>query len=149
MTDSPATCFALGFLFATFYGYSRMAEGTALILGFTVPQNFNKPHLASDLGDYWKRWHRSMADFVMQYIYLPIMVKTSHAKLALVSAFVFMGLWHDLSINFLVWGLGHGLALAVVLPWAKKQEVQPVIIRLFSLAYVVSLSSVAHKVWMT
>ena len=44
-----------GFLFATFYGYSRMAEGTALLFGCEVPQNFNKPHLATDLADFWKR----------------------------------------------------------------------------------------------
>jgi alginate O-acetyltransferase complex protein AlgI len=68
LVAKPIAAFA--FLFATFYGYSRMAEGSALLLGFEVPQNFNKPHLARDLGDFWKRWHRSMADFVMQYIYL-------------------------------------------------------------------------------
>lgn len=140
--------FSFGFLFSTFYGYSRMAEGTALVLGFTVPENFNKPHLAKDLGDYWKRWHRSMADFVMRYIYLPLIVTTSNAKIALVCAFVFMGLWHDFSLNFLIWGLGHGLALGYGLPWLKQREIPPVIIRVGSLAYVVFLSSIAHKVWM-
>ena len=139
---------SFGFLFATFYGYSRMAEGTALVLGFSVPENFNKPHLATDLGDYWKRWHRSMADFVMQYIYLPLIVTTSNAKIALVCAFVFMGLWHDFSLNFLIWGLGHGLALGYGLPWIKKHGVPPFVIRVGSLAYVVFLSSIAHRVWM-
>ena len=138
---------SFGFLFGTFYGYSRMAEGTALMLGFTVPQNFNKPHLARDLGDYWKRWHRSMADFVMQYIYLPIMVTSTNAKIALISAFVFMGVWHDLSLNFLIWGFGHGVGLAHGLPWAKKAGVSALIIRVLSLAYVVFLSAVAHRVW--
>ena len=140
---------SFGFLFATFYGYSRMAEGTALVLGFSVPQNFNKPHLASDVGDYWKRWHRSMADFVIQYIYLPLVVTSASSKLALICAFVFMGLWHNLSVNFLIWGLGHGLALAYVLPWAKKKKVNPLMIRVLSLAYVVFLSAIAHGVWFT
>lgn len=143
---TPVASFA--FLFASFYGYSRMAEGTALVLGFDVPENFNKPHLATDLGDFWKRWHRSMADFVMQYIYLPLIVTTANAKIALVIAFVFMGLWHDLSVNYLIWGLGHGLALSYGVPWLKKREVSPVWIRVGSLAYVVFLSSIAHKVWM-
>jgi D-alanyl-lipoteichoic acid acyltransferase DltB (MBOAT superfamily) len=137
---------SFGFLFGTFYGYSRMAEGTALALGFTVPQNFNKPHLARDLGDYWKRWHRSMADFVMQYIYLPIMVSSANAKISLISAFVFMGIWHDLSLNFMLWGLGHGMGLAYGLPLAKK-AFSAVTVRVFSLASVVLLSAVAHKVW--
>ncbi len=58
LVAKPVAGFA--FLFTTFYGYSRMAEGSALLLGFEVPQNFNKPHLARDLGDFWKRWHRSV-----------------------------------------------------------------------------------------
>lgn len=137
---------AFAFLFSTFYGYSRMAEGTALLLGFEVPQNFNKPHLARDLGDYWKRWHRSMADFVMQYIYLPLLVTTSRTQLALISAFVFMGLWHNFSWAFLAWGLGHGLGLAFVLPWARK-KMRPGALRVASLTYVILLSSIAHGVW--
>lgn len=138
---------SFGFLFGTFYGYSRMAEGAALVLGFTVPQNFNKPHLARDLGDYWKRWHRSMADFVMQYIYLPIMVTTTNAKIALISAFLCMGLWHDLSPNFFIWGLGHGVGLAYGLPWVKKAGVSALTIRVLSLVYVIFLSAIAHRVW--
>ncbi len=138
---------AFAFLFATFYGYSRMAEGSALSLGFEVPQNFNKPHLARDLGDFWKRWHRSMADFVMPYIYLPLLVTTSYTKLALIAAFVFMGLWHNLSPGFLIWGLGHGIALAVVLPLLKRRNFAPAFLRVASLAYVVFLSSIAHGVW--
>lgn len=141
----PVAAFAV--LFATFYGYSRMAEGTALLFGFTVPQNFDRPHLATDLGDYWKRWHRSMAEFVMQYLYLPLLVTTRRTKVALVTAFVFMGLWHDLSPQFLVWGVGHGLGLGVVLPWARRRGVSPTTIRTGSLLWVLTLSSVAHGVW--
>ena len=136
-----------GFLFATFYGYSRMAEGTALLFGFEVPQNFDKPHLAKDLADFWKRWHCSMADFVMRYIYLPLLVSTSHARLALIAAFSFMGIWHEFTLGFLIWGLGHGLGLAVVLPWARRNRIPRGTIRVASLAYVLALSAVAHGVW--
>jgi D-alanyl-lipoteichoic acid acyltransferase DltB (MBOAT superfamily) len=134
------------FLFSTFYGYSRMAEGTALLFGFTVPQNFNRPHLATDLSDYWRRWHRSMADFVMQYIYLPLLVTTRQAKVALLAAFVFMGIWHVFSIEFFAWGVGHGVGLGVVLPWAQTR-LSPAAIRLGSLIWVIALSSLAHQVW--
>ena len=136
-----------GFLFATFYGYSRMAEGTALLFGCEVPQNFDKPHLARDLADFWKRWHCSMADFVMQYIYLPLLVSTSRAKFAMIAAFAFMGLWHEFSIGFMVWGLGHGIGLGIVLPWARRHEVPAPVLRVLSLAYVIALSAVAHGVW--
>jgi len=145
LVAKPVAGFA--FLFATFYGYSRMAEGSALLLGFEVPQNFNKPHLARDLGDFWKRWHRSMADFVMQYIYLPLLVTTSRTKLALVTAFAFMGLWHNISVGFLIWGLGHGLGLAYLLPWARQRNTGPIVLRVASLAYVIILSGIAHGVW--
>jgi D-alanyl-lipoteichoic acid acyltransferase DltB (MBOAT superfamily) len=138
---------AFGFLFATFYGYSRMAEGSALLFGFEVPQNFNKPHLARDLGDFWKRWHRSMADFVMQYIYLPLLVTTSRTKLALIAAFVFMGLWHNFSLGFLLWGFGHGVGLAYLLPLAQQRNIGPTALRVASLAYVIMLSGIAHGVW--
>jgi len=141
----PLAGFSL--LFATFYGYSRMAEGSALLFGFEVPQNFNKPHLARDLGDFWKRWHRSMADFVMQYIYLPLLVLTSRTKLALIAAFGFMGLWHNFSLGFLIWGLGHGIGLGFLLPWAQQRNVATTLLRIASLAYVVALSAIAHGVW--
>ena len=136
-----------GFLFATFYGYSRMAEGTALLFGCEVPQNFDKPHLARDLADFWKRWHRSMAGFVMQYIYLPLLVSSSRARLALIAAFVFMGLWHDFTLGFLIWGFGHGLGLGFVLPWARRHNVPALALRVLSLAYVITLSAFAHGVW--
>lgn len=137
----------IAFVFTTFYGYSRMAEGTALLFGCEVPRNFDKPHLASDLADFWKRWHRSMADFVMQHLYLPLLVSTSRAKLAMVAAFVFMGLWHEVTLGYLVWGFGHGLALGVVLPWARRRNVPAPIVRAGSLCYVVMLSAIAQGVW--
>jgi D-alanyl-lipoteichoic acid acyltransferase DltB (MBOAT superfamily) len=135
------------FLFASFYGYSRIAEGSAMLFGMQVPENFNKPHLARDLSDFWMRWHRSMASFVMQHIYLPLLVSTRHPKLALVSAFAFMGAWHEFSLAFLVWGVGHGLGLAYLMPLAKRIRTPAPALRAFTLTYVLALSSVAHGVW--
>ena len=137
----------ISLVFVTFYGYSRMAEGTALLFGCEVPRNFDKPHLARDLADFWKRWHRSMADFVMQYIYLPLLVSTSRARFAMLAAFVFMGMWHELTLGYLVWGLGHGVGLGVVLPWARRHRVPAPVLRVASLAYVVALSAIAQGVW--
>lgn len=144
LTLQPITSFL--FLFTTFYGYSRMAEGVAQLFGFTVPQNFNHPHKAKDLSDYWKRWHASMAGFVMQYIYLPVLVATKKSQLALAAAFIFMGLWHEFSLAFFAWGAGHGVGLGVLLPWAKNNVPQPAI-RYASFVWVLGLSSVAHGVW--
>jgi D-alanyl-lipoteichoic acid acyltransferase DltB (MBOAT superfamily) len=140
----PIASFCL--LFSTFYGYSRMAEGCAQLFGFEVPENFNKPHLARDLGDFWQRWHRSMAEFVMQYIYLPLLVSGLSTRVSIFTAFIFMGLWHDLSLNFLIWGIGHGAGLALLLPWIRKQSLPPMIPRLLSLSYVIYLSGIAHGI---
>lgn len=138
---------SFGFLFTTFYGYSRMAEGTAILMGFSVPKNFDNPHMATDLSDFWKRWHRSMAQFVMQFIYLPLLVSYKNAKLALIIAFLFMGIWHKFSVEFMIWGLGHGVGLAYLLPWLRAHFPSGLFIRIASLSYVVLLSSIAHEVW--
>jgi D-alanyl-lipoteichoic acid acyltransferase DltB (MBOAT superfamily) len=138
----PFASFCL--LYASFYGYSRMAEGSAILFGFEVPQNFKKPYLARDLGDFWQRWHCSMANFVMQYIYLPLLVTSSSVKLSLILAFIFMGLWHNLSWNFLIWAIGHGVGLAFILPWIRKKTLSPGLLRFLTLSYVIALSSIAH-----
>ena len=118
-----------------------------MLMGFTVPQNFDRPWLATDLANFWKRWHISMANFVMQYIYLPLLVSYNNARLALVCAFLFMGIWHKLSAEFMLWGLGHGVGLSYLLPWLQNRSVSPRVIRWLSLGYVVFLSSIAHEVW--
>ncbi|MFC4700267.1 MBOAT family O-acyltransferase [Glaciecola siphonariae] len=135
---------SFGFLFSTFYGYSRMAEGSALLMGFSVPENFNKPHLSRDLADFWQRWHRSMAKFVVQYIYFPLLVSYKNARLAIIAAFLFMGIWHDFTLGFILWGLGHGIALSYAVPWLNKNCSSTVLVRIISLSYVLFLSSIAH-----
>jgi len=109
ITAQPILAFA--FVFSTFFGYSKIAEGTAHLFGFRVPENFNQPHKSASFSDFWQRWHRSMADFVMKYLYLPISINFKNPKLGLIVAFVFMGLWHNLSVGYLIWGLAHGFAL--------------------------------------
>lgn len=83
----------------------------------------------------------------MQYIYLPLLVTTSRTRFALIAAFVFMGLWHDLSAGFLIWGVGHGVGLAYILPMAQRSRLGPIALRIGSLAYVILLSAIAHGVW--
>jgi D-alanyl-lipoteichoic acid acyltransferase DltB (MBOAT superfamily) len=70
-----------------------------------------------------------------------LLVTTARAKLALIAAFVFMGLWHELSLPFLLWGIGHGVGLAFFLPWAQRRGIGPTAL------HVLLLSSIAHGVW--
>jgi D-alanyl-lipoteichoic acid acyltransferase DltB (MBOAT superfamily) len=99
-------------LFAAFWGQSLMAEHTSRFFGYRLPVNFDHPWKARTIKEFWGRWHRSMAQFVLQYIFLPLNLKGVPPKIATVAAFVFMGFWHNLSLGYFVWGLCHGLLLA-------------------------------------
>ncbi len=99
-------------LFAAFWGQSLIAEHTSRFFGYRLPVNFDRPWKARTIKEFWNRWHRSMAQFVLQYIFLPLNLKGVPPKIATVGAFVFMGLWHNLTLGYFVWGLCHGLLLA-------------------------------------
>ena len=99
-------------LFSSFWGQSLIAEQSSLFFGYRIPQNFDQPWKAKSIKDFWSRWHRSMAGFVMQYIFLPLQLRGVHPKLATILAFVFMGLWHNVSVGYLLWGIVHGICLS-------------------------------------
>lgn len=132
-------------LFASFWGQSLIAEAGSSLAGFTVPVNFDRPWLAVDIRDFWNRWHISMARFVMQYIYLPLNLRGLNPKAATVAAFVFMGLWHETRIGYLIWGFVHGIAMVFgpkILP--ESSRAARVMGRVGTLTLVVILSYVAN-----
>lgn len=102
-------------IFFDFAGYSHMALGVALLLGFRLPENFTQPYLALSFQDFWRRWHRSLSFFFRDHVYIEAFGGNRHGKtVALLSAAVTMvvsGLWHGASITFLVWGAWHAAAL--------------------------------------
>jgi len=103
-------------IYADFSGNSDIAIVAALILGFKIPQNFNKPYFASSPSDFWRRWHISLSSWLRDYLYIPLggnhkSEKRTYFNLATV---MFLGgLWHGASWNFVVWGMLHGLYLAL------------------------------------
>lgn len=132
-------------LFVTFWGQSLIAENTSKLIGLQLPQNFRQPWLASSPRDFWGRWHRSMADFVMKYIFLPMNINSFSARTSMLASFVFMGLWHNLSFGYLLWGIGHGLALGWYPErWMSRTRVSRVFGRIFTFALVIGLSHVAN-----
>ena len=130
-------------LFFAFWGQSLIAEHTSRLFGFDLPQNFDAPWKANNIREFWNRWHRSMAQFVMQYIFLPLQLKGVNPRLATVSAFVFMGVWHNLSPGYALWGLAHGLLLAF---WPKGEMPanRQSLARIATWGLVISLSYVAN-----
>lgn len=103
-------------IYLDFSGYSDMAIGYAQWLGIKLPENFNFPYIASNLRDFWQRWHISLSTWIRDYIYIPLGGNrhgTARKILNAIIAFGLCGLWHGAGWNFLVWGLWHGFGLAV------------------------------------
>ena len=103
-------------IYCDFSGYSDIAIGAALILGFKLPMNFNKPYFATSPSDFWRRWHISLSSWLRDYLYIPLGgSKKSHVQTyANLATVMFLGgLWHGASWNFVIWGLLHGGYLAI------------------------------------
>lgn len=132
-------------LFVAFWGQSLIAEMTSKISDYNLPQNFNAPWKAVGIKDFWQRWHMSMSNFVMQYIFLPLSINGVNAKLATIAAFVFMGLWHNIGVGYLLWGISHGVLMAY---WpARPKQAGKLYIgieRVLTILFVIILSYVAN-----
>jgi alginate O-acetyltransferase complex protein AlgI len=109
-----ATAFALQIYF-DFSGYSDMAIGLGRMLGFRLPENFNRPYSAVSMTDFWRRWHMSLSRWFRDYLYIPLGGSRGSAGETyrnLFIVFFLVGLWHGAEWTFIVWGLYHGVLLA-------------------------------------
>jgi len=114
--DAWLGAFAYAFqIYFDFSGYSDMAIGLGLMLGFVFPKNFDGPYHSRSITEFWRRWHISLSSWLRDYLYLPLGgnrhgPRRTYVNLALVM--LLGGLWHGASLNFLVWGGLHGGLLA-------------------------------------
>ncbi len=102
-------------IYADFSGYTDVALGSALLFGYRLPQNFDRPYAARNLQDFWHRWHISLSTWLRDYLYIPLGGSKKSSLLTyrnLMITMVLGGLWHGASWNFVIWGTLHGLALA-------------------------------------
>ena len=97
------------YLYFAFAGYSDIAIGISLLLGYQICENFNYPFLKRNIGEFWQSWHMSLSSWCRQYVFLPIFAKWRNLPLALIGAMLAIGLWHEFSVRFLLWGVYHGL----------------------------------------
>ncbi len=108
--------FAYAFqIYFDFSGYSDMACGLALMMGFVLIQNFNSPYKAESITDFWRRWHISLSSWLRDYLYLPLggnRKGPSRTYVNLMTVMLIGGLWHGASWTFVVWGAIHGAMLA-------------------------------------
>lgn len=112
---SGALTYSLQILF-DFAGYSNMAIGLGLMMGFTFPPNFNYPYISTSMTDFWRRWHMSLSSWLRDYLYIPLGGNRCSGVRTYVNLFLVFGicgLWHGASWTFLVWGLFHGVLLVI------------------------------------
>jgi D-alanyl-lipoteichoic acid acyltransferase DltB (MBOAT superfamily) len=132
-------------IYADFSGYTDVAIGSAMLFGYELPQNFDAPYTATNLQDFWRRWHMSLSSWLRDYLYVPLGGNRSGSwgtYRNLLLTMVIGGLWHGASWNFVIWGALHGVALAAVRLWqrarapSKGTVVGRVLATLFTFHYV-------------
>ena len=103
-------------IYADFSAYSDIAIGSAALLGFEIPINFNAPYTATNLRDFWQRWHISLSTWLRDYLYIPMGGSKSggaRTYFNLMATMLIGGLWHGAALTFVFWGAIHGLALVL------------------------------------
>jgi alginate O-acetyltransferase complex protein AlgI len=101
-------------IYADFSGYSDMAVGLAHLLGYRLTPNFNMPYLAANVGEFWRRWHISLSNWLRDYVYIPLGGSRGGAWATdrnLMATMLLGGLWHGATWSYVVWGGVHGLLL--------------------------------------
>ncbi|MBI3832104.1 MAG: MBOAT family protein [Planctomycetes bacterium] len=108
-------CYAIQ-IYTDFSGYSDIARGLAKLMGFELMHNFQHPYFASNITDFWRRWHVSLSTWLRDYLYIPLGGNRGGTLKTYRNLFLTMflgGLWHGASWTFVVWGTLHGVYLAV------------------------------------
>jgi len=114
-------------IYCDFSGYSDIAIGIALLLGFKLMDNFNSPYQAVSIADFWRRWHISLSTWLLDYLFKPLQMKFRNLRnygnaIALTITFLICGLWHGPSWSFVVWGGLHGLFMSTAIFLQKPKK---------------------------
>ncbi len=118
------------YIYMDFSGYSDMAIGCSKMLGYDIKKNFNCPYISKNITEFWKRWHISLSNWIMDYIYIPLggnRKGKTRQYINLVLTMFIGGLWHGSSYMFAIWGLINGLALAIQKHFFKKDTIITII----------------------
>ena len=110
-------------IYCDFSGYSDIAIGSALLLGFSFPDNFRTPYQSKNLQEFWRRWHISLSSWLRDYLYISMGGNRKgpiRTYINLLMTMVLGGLWHGAGWNFIIWGILHGGALALHRLWHEK-----------------------------
>ncbi len=111
-------------IYFDFSGYSDMAVGLGLLLGFRMPQNFDSPYKSRSISEFWRRWHMTLSFWLRDYLYISLGGSRKGRGLTLVFLATTMflgGLWHGAAWTFVVWGLYHGFLLVIYHLWKEHR----------------------------
>jgi len=109
-------------LYFDFSGYTDMAIGLALLFNIKLPINFNSPYKATNIQDFWRRWHITLSRFLKDYVYIPLGGNRKgefRTYNNLLGTFIIGGIWHGAGWTFVFWGFLHGMALVIHRAWSK------------------------------
>ena len=109
-------------IYCDFSGYTDIAIGIALLLGFRLPVNFNSPYKAGNISNFWKRWHISLSSWLRDYLYIPLGGNKKgriRTNINLIITMLLGGLWHGANLKFILWGGLHGVGLVIHKIWLK------------------------------
>jgi len=115
--------FAFQILF-DFSGYTGLALGSAALLGFHLPRNFDWPYRSGSVQEFWRRWHMTLSRWLRDYLYIPLGGSRhgpARTYLALAVTMLLGGLWHGAGYTFIIWGAWHGVGLAIHRFWSRER----------------------------
>ena len=146
-------------VYADFSGYTDIAIGIAMLMGFYLPQNFDSPYKARNPQEFWRRWHMSLSRWLKSYLYIPlggnrkILGKEVKNKITAgnFNSFITMllgGLWHGASWNFVIWGALNGAGMIIYKVWAKiNWNIKILLITLLVSGLWLAQSSLHTPIW--
>lgn len=91
--------------------YTEISKSLSRIMGFGIQENFNKPLLATNISQFWQRWHMSLSNWTRDYVFFPVLIKTRNSWLATYLSMLTIGIWHSATSNWIVWAVAHGTAI--------------------------------------
>ncbi|MFB3845265.1 MAG: MBOAT family protein [Candidatus Cloacimonadaceae bacterium] len=108
-------------IYFDFAGYSDIAIGSSRLFGLKIMENFNKPYLAPNISQFWRRWHISLSDWIRDYLFFPLSQgKTNQFWLIFCVPVISMGLcglWHGAAWHYVIWGIWHGVGISILQCW--------------------------------
>lgn len=140
-------------IYFDFSGYSDIAIGSSKVFGFKIMENFNYPYLQVNISQFWRNWHISLSDWIRDYVFFPLSrLNRSKFYVIIIVPIIAMGicgLWHGPEWHFLIWGISHGIAIAVFQIWSQLKRKYLIIYKISELKTFNILSTVLTFLFVT